>query len=441
MNEDDYLDEEEEETGSGHEEGNSDVSDEEDDDVPLAAVAVEEPVDDEEEDGDDEEEAAVALVVEEDHGEDDEEEVVEAAAEEDFDEHENEVNAVAEHVMVAMEEEGEEEIPEVEAVAIVEDVPPPPLPPKKSKAPAAAKSTKSKGTKKPLKKTAASSSSSSARSPKKSAATKNVKAKTKAVAETAASKAKKQKKRKQVGGKTTEQVTHFARIDAKRMAAANAARELLYESVPRLPFPVINDQSPDQYYVRNFGRLKVGSDKIAAKFCTPTSLYPVGFSCDRYEFSPSHGRVLKIRCSIIDGKVIGETGPIFRVMWGEGVDSDVDKVEYPYDPFSNSAPITSGNANDDVVAVPASAGYHPPADQVVPAPGMRIKARFDKNQFFHGTITSVTEKDGDAVGSSAKGKKKKKKKVVKIVIQYDDGSNEETIFPDPDITLVMPGTH
>jgi hypothetical protein len=124
-------------------------------------------------------------------------------------------------------------------------------------------------------------------------------------------------------------------------------------------------------------------------------------------------------------------------MWGEGLDNDVDKVDFPYDPISNSAPITSGFDNDDVVAVPTSAGYHPSV-QVLPAPGMRVKARFAKDRYYHGTISAVKEKDGQE--TSSKGKKKKKKTVL-ITIQYDDGSSEETVFPDPDISLAMPGKY
>jgi hypothetical protein len=124
-------------------------------------------------------------------------------------------------------------------------------------------------------------------------------------------------------------------------------------------------------------------------------------------------------------------------MWGEGLDNDVDKVDFPYDPISNSAPITSGFDNDDVVAVPTSAGYHPSV-QVLPAPGMRVKARFAKDRYYHGTISAVKEKDGQE--TSSKGKKKKKK-IVHITIQYDDGSSEETVFPDPDISLAMPGKY
>ena len=118
-------------------------------------------------------------------------------------------------------------------------------------------------------------------------------------------------------------------------------------------------------------------------------------------------------------------------MWGQGVDEDVDKVEYPYNPYANSAPISSSN-RDDVVAIPSAVGASS-SEMIVPTEGMRVKVRFDRDQFYYGTITGVEEK------TEAEKGKKKKKKSVKIVVLYDDGSTEDAPFPDPDITLVMPG--
>jgi hypothetical protein len=368
------------------------------------------------EDDSDEEVEAVASVVEEDDDNDGDEAVVDA--EDAGDDHV--ISAEQPTVVVAMEDVDDggddDDIPEVEAVAIVEEELPRPEP--------ASSSTKPKQTPKKA------ASVSSSKSPKRNTATK-------ANSVTSNAAITKRKKPKSAASKVGENAWLLPKIDSKRMEAANTAREMLYEAVPRLPFPV-NESSNDQYYVRNFGRLKVDSDETSSKFSTSTALYPVGFSCDRYEFSPSHGRILKLRCSIIDGKVVGETGPIFRVMWGQGVDDDVDTVEYPYDPFTNSAPITSKTGDDDVVVVPSVPAMHHSIDQqVLPAVGMRVKARFDKNQYFHGTISKVVEREE---GSNSANSKKKKKKAIHVTILYDDGSNEETTFPDPDITLVMPGT-
>lgn len=375
--------------------------------VPVASAVAKDEEDDQADDDIQEEEVeVVASVVEEDEGDDDDDEpVVDAENVEAVDVPSAEQPAV----VVAMDEGGDDDIPEVEAIAIVEEEPSRPEPVRST--------SKSK----------ASTKKASSKSPKRSVAAK-------AKPSNSNTATKKRKKSKASASKTDAKSSVLSRIDAKRLESANVAREMLYEAVPRLPFPV-NDSSSDQYYVRNFGRLKVGKDDASLKFSTPTALYPVGFSCDRYEFSPSHGRILKLRCSIIDGQAIGENGPIFRVMWGQGVDDDVDKVEYPYDPFTNSAPMTSGK--DDVVAVPTTSSMHQPMDQqVIPAVGMRVKARFDKNQFYHGTIEKVTERDE---GTTSSKSKKKKKKTIHVTIAYDDGSTEETSFPDPDITLAMPG--
>jgi len=212
-------------------------------------------------------------------------------------------------------------------------------------------------------------------------------------------------------------------ISADRLHAANAAREMLLQMVPILPIPV-----HESFVVRSFGQLHV---EAADKFSTASALYPVGFCCDRFEFSPVHGRVIKLRCAIIDGKrtSLDHDGPIFRVMWGQGVDEDVDQVEYPYDPYAASAPIT-GNGVDDVVAIPAAPGLA--SELTLPSKGMRVKVRFDRDEFYYGTIESVEEPEG--------ADKKKKRKEVSIVIEYDDGSTEEAVYPDADISLVMPGT-
>lgn len=245
------------------------------------------------------------------------------------------------------------------------------------------------------------------------------------------------KKKKGKKKRPREQTMHFARISSSRMNAAEAAREMLIQTVPRLPVKI-----NETHTVRNFGHLRLEPAGEPVKFCSANTLHPVGFSCDRFEFSPAHGRVLKMRCSILDGTQIKENqadlgmdsddfpeGPIFRVMWGQGIDEDTDKVDYPYDIYSNSSPVSTSDKVDAVAIAAAPGGS---GGKVVPEEGMRVQVRFDSDQFYHGSITSVKEKETE------KGKKKKKK-AVEISIRYDDGSTEAAVFPDPDITLVMPG--
>jgi hypothetical protein len=130
------------------------------------------------------------------------------------------------------------------------------------------------------------------------------------------------------------------------------------------------------------------------------------------------------------------SGPIFRVMWGQGIDEDVDTVEYPYDPYSNSTPLShSLDKQVDAVAIPTTSTTSAGGGSTnLPEEGMRVKVRFERGQFYYGTILTVAEQNGE------KGKKSRKRRLADIVIKYDDGSEENAIFPDPDITLCMPGT-
>jgi hypothetical protein len=251
---------------------------------------------------------------------------------------------------------------------------------------------------------------------------------------------KKRKKPSSTGAGGGKEEQRFSKISAERLNAAAKARNMLVERAAKLPL-VSND-----FHVRSFGRLSIEPATDKSKFSKANALYPVGYCCDRYEFSPVHGRVLKLRCSILDGKKIKEKqsemgvpvskhihdGPVFRIMWGQGIDEDKDDVEYPYDPYSMSAPLTSGANQVDAVAIPTTPeGTGKP---VVPRLGMRVQATFDRGQIFSGTITRVGKRD------EAHNNKKSKRKQVEIEIQYDDGSMEIIMFPDPEISLLLPGT-
>jgi hypothetical protein len=440
--------------------GNSDDDDDDDEEeLVVVAEAVEEESEDEagavevEVEEPEEDDENVALVVEDDDGdgdndeedEDEAEEVVEVAADVD----DGEENDDVQPQVVVMEDEdegaGDALVVEAEAVAVAvaveEDDDEPPA--KRSKTNTGKAKTRTPKKKAPAAKTSAKRAPPAKK--RRAPVSKKAGAGAKGKPKKGSNKAKSSS-----SGKNTDM--HFARIDSKRMMSANTARELLYETVQKMPFPV-NTHQGDTFSVRSFGQLKLGTktnDKSSNKFSTPTSLYPVGFSCDRIEFSPSHGRFLKLRCAILDGTRVGIDGPLFRVLWGQGIDEDKDKVEYPYDPFSNSAPITGsgadGNENDEeaddvVVAIPTSAGYQPPSSQVAPAVGMRVKTRFDKDKYYYGTISAVTEKEVDAPPTKGKRQTKNNKKKIdlEIAIKYDDGSAEVSVFPDPDISLVMPG--
>jgi len=66
----------------------------------------------------------------------------------------------------------------------------------------------------------------------------------------------------------------------------------------------------------------------------------------------------------------------------------------------------------------------------LPKVGMRVSVRFDKGKMYGGAITKV---------KPLKKQKKDKKGECNITIQYDDGTSEETAFPDPDIVVNYQG--
>ena len=234
--------------------------------------------------------------------------------------------------------------------------------------------------------------------------------------------------------KTSSSKAKKSCISQDRLKAASEARKMLGDTLPRLPVSV-----SETHVVRSFGRIHVESCDEEAKFSSANALYPVGFSCDRYEFSPVHGRVLKMRCTIFDGNKLKEEqrkhgltsslpdGPVFRIMWGQGVDDDTELVDYPYDMYSASAPISS-DSNVDTVAVPFS-GKEKSID-IEPEEGMRVRVRHEHGVWYTGTIIAV----GDYVEVI------KNKTTYEITINYDDGAVEDTYFPDPDIAIYPPST-
>jgi hypothetical protein len=217
-------------------------------------------------------------------------------------------------------------------------------------------------------------------------------------------------------------------------------------SLKETPFKV-----SDSHVIQNFGRIMVENDESAKTlFSNSTALFPVGFSCDRYEFSPLHGRILKLRCEILDGGKIerafeestSETsekykGPYFRITWGQGIDELDDGKPFPFDLYTASAPI----GNDvDTVAVPM--GLDVP---IIPEAGMRVKVRFQESLWSRGVIKKVIKKNGEQEPPKEKkrgGKgisKTRNKDLFLLSIIYDDGMKEDIAFPDPDVMLISPG--
>ena len=235
----------------------------------------------------------------------------------------------------------------------------------------------------------------------------------------------KKKKKKAPGSagshKSAATIAEVWPVSPARVDMANEARALLHDNVQELPFVF-----PDMTQVRSFGQIKLPDSPTVTptSFCTTAALYPVGFSCDRFEFSPVHGRLVKLRCSILDAARVRQLqkerrgtnfwphsqGPIFRILWGLGVDEDkwADEAQCPFYP------------------PPPLGGPATKALETHPVEGQRVRVRFERKEYYMGTITAVSKASG---------------KGFKINIRYDDGSVEEdTPFPDADVSLFSPGT-
>jgi hypothetical protein len=240
-------------------------------------------------------------------------------------------------------------------------------------------------------------------------------------------------KKKKAGTSKVTLPANGLRMDVRpeNLEAAKDARATLRDMVQSLPMPFGDIQ------VRSFGRIHLESDKSGkeAKFSSTGSIYPVGFSCDRFEFSPVHGRVLKMRCTILDGKRIKQLqreksfpvtdrladGPVFRVVWGQGIDEENDDDLGPFDPELDAPLIDTSKKIT--------------ANSMRPKVGMQVRVRFGKNQTYGGVITGV----GDVYPSTKESQRKGLTLNQDITINYDDGFSETISYPDADVALVVPG--
>jgi hypothetical protein len=141
-----------------------------------------------------------------------------------------------------------------------------------------------------------------------------------------------------------------------------------------------------------------------------------------------------------DDPLLSYEGPIFRIMWGKGVDEDQALEQHAFDPYSLSAPL---GGDVDAVAMPLSSLDTKTSKSTKQTPQifMRVSVRFDQNQWYGGTILRVTKikmpvpKEGTTPVKKIPPRRKK----FKLRIVYDDGAKEEAYFPDPDILLRPPG--
>ncbi|KAL7511584.1 hypothetical protein ACHAXN_008574 [Cyclotella atomus] len=239
-------------------------------------------------------------------------------------------------------------------------------------------------------------------------------------------KAKTRPKKKTTGVATAVPVNKFT-AKPESIKAASAAREELHSKVTSLPYSI-----GDYCIIRCLGRLDSSYDPSKESkgysYSKADALYPIGFSVDRYDYSPVHGRVIKIRCEILDGRLLkleknepnghrnsygvvdqdlGD-GPVFRVMWGEGIDADDDTdtttpISFPSDTSTSSEK---------------------------PTVGTRVSVRFDNDEYYQGKITKVNTSKKTSTQYNTNWN---------ITILYDDGVVEHTSYPDPDIRIYPPG--
>ncbi|GKY93657.1 hypothetical protein MPSEU_000333100 [Mayamaea pseudoterrestris] len=358
-------------------------------DAPDAALADDHVMEDEEEDdhetlNDDEM--------------DDEEAPAIAVAAEDGDDYDDDAEVMAAAEVVADNDEDDIDDEEIQAVPVVAIVAPTPKKKKKKATPATPKSGASKA-------------SSIATSKGNSSTTKT-------------------KKKKPLTGVAAASLSHH-QISPLYLEAASDARAMLQETVPSLPMPIAD------ITVRSFGRLLIDSS-ADNNFCTTAALYPIGFSCDRYEFSPAHGRSLKLRCSILDGRKFEPKvdGPLFRIVWGPGIDDENGHDDdHAFDPHVHAPPLSATpleladySAHNGGNATKSSSSR-----KLLPQVGMRVKVRLERSVYINGTIVAA---DDGAATVDAKAKKKRRTEV-KMTIRYDEGFTEEAVYPDPDIELLL----
>eukprot|EP00977_Amphora_coffeiformis_P024777 scaffold17151_cov160-Amphora_coffeaeformis.AAC.5 len=362
------------------------MADDEDEPMEVEAVVAEE------DDTDDEDEVATPAVQVVAARDDDDSQASKNNDDGGYDDEEEEVVVAA---MVLPEEEEDVVVAAVDAAPVVSEPPPKRSPPKKKRPAPKKKTPETTSHKKDTKASAGGGGGGGTTSA-----------------------AKKKKKKPSPGTKTSSHtsttVTEVWPVNPARMDLARDARDHLHEMVQDLPVVLAETQ------VRSLGQLKLSKGRTP--FCTTAALYPIGFSCDRYEFSPIHGRLIQLRCTILDAARVRrlqkerhaaklwpvQEGPIFRVMWGLGVDEDrwADSAQVPFQ------------------ALPPIGGPPMKRPPMKPVVEQRVRVRFERKEYYTGTITSVT-----TAGKS-----------FKISIKYDDGTVEKgTPFPDPDITLVPPG--
>jgi len=226
--------------------------------------------------------------------------------------------------------------------------------------------------------------------------------------------------------------------------AKNAVLTHTHREVPALP-ACIGDRACILY---NFGSV-VEDNSYTSKYSKPTSIHPIGFSCTRFEYSPVHGRVIRIRCDVLPG-------PTFAISWGRGVDEEPVVQMRSFDPFpSADDPINILRAKKDAtsdmncISNDSNGMYIGSKGNILPpCVGMSVKVRFDNDWWYGGTVSGVdeiSEEEGENEESAGeedvKNKNTGSKRTWALSITYDDGAVEDDIlYPSKDVLMFSSST-
>lgn len=213
---------------------------------------------------------------------------------------------------------------------------------------------------------------------------------------------------------------------ADRKKAIDQAREMLVTEVPALPACIAG------VVVHSFGKVRP-DNSFLSKYSRPNAIHPIGFSCTRYEFSPVHGRIIKMRCDILEGEqgsemesiseCDDEEGPIFAISWGKGIDDEKVSPIQNFDPFEEGKPVNESVDN--------GGNTERTSTSVDPFIGAKVKVRFDNDWWYSGTVSRFNEidkkRDEETVFDC--------KKSWNLTIDYDDGATEDAIYPSREVLL------
>ena len=261
---------------------------------------------------------------------------------------------------------------------------------------------------------------------------------------------------------SSQQLTSNQQHNQDRAQAIAHARNLLLMEVPALPILLNSSSATAECLIESFGEVQTynnnnnasstsQSNRRRSRYCKPSAIYPIGFQCVRYEYSPLHGRMIALRCSV-------RSGPVFVISFGDVNEIDRNNINEnngnmnvnaglrSFDPYPDvQAPAVYHRDNyerDDSATVTASSTVKWDAlgNTIPPQVNYAAKVRFDNDWWYAGYVSDVNTKPNandlnavDTLSTSASS--------WLISITFDDGAVEDDIeYPSPDVLLFHPCT-